>query len=69
MVSLFATLTLDYEAIHCGGCAKMAQVGLLVTELKRYLKAEGITYAALGKRLGLSESSVKRQFARQSFSL
>ena len=47
----------------------MAQIGLLVTELKRYLKAHGITYAALAKQLDLSESSVKRQFARQSFSL
>ena len=47
----------------------MAQVSLLVTELKRYLKAHGVTYAALGKQLGLSESSVKRLFARQSFSL
>ena len=47
----------------------MAQVSLLVTELKRYLKSHGITYAVLGKQLGLSESSVKRLFARQSFSL
>jgi transcriptional regulator with XRE-family HTH domain len=47
----------------------MAQIGLLVAELKRYLKAQGITYAALAKQLDLSESSVKRQFARQSFSL
>jgi transcriptional regulator with XRE-family HTH domain len=47
----------------------MAQVSLLVTELKKHLKAEGITYAVLAKRLGLSESSVKRQFARQSFTL
>ena len=47
----------------------MAQVSLLVTELKRYLKSQGITYAVLGKQLGLSESSVKRLFARQSFSL
>ena len=47
----------------------MAQIDLLVTELKRHLKAQGITYAALAKQLGLSESSVKRQFARQSFSL
>ncbi|RPI59533.1 MAG: XRE family transcriptional regulator [Lysobacterales bacterium] len=47
----------------------MAQVSLLVTELKRYLKSQGITYAALGKQLELSESSVKRLFARQSFSL
>ncbi len=47
----------------------MAQVSLLVTELKRYLKAQGVTYAALGTKLGLSESSVKRAFARESFSL
>ena len=47
----------------------MAQVGLLVTELKRYLKSQGITYAALGKQVSLSESSVKRLFARESFSL
>ena len=46
----------------------MAQIGLLVTELKRYLKAQGVTYASLAKQLDLSESSVKRQFARQSFS-
>jgi transcriptional regulator with XRE-family HTH domain len=47
----------------------MAQVSLLVTELKRYLKSQGITYAALAAKLGRSESSVKRLFARQSFSL
>jgi len=47
----------------------MAQVSLLVTELKRYLKSQGITYAALSRQLSLSESSVKRLFARQSFSL
>jgi len=47
----------------------MAQVSLLVAELKRHLKAQGVTYAALSKQLGLSESSVKRQFARQSFSI
>jgi transcriptional regulator with XRE-family HTH domain len=47
----------------------MAQVALLVGELKRHLKAQGITYAALARQLKLSESSVKRLFARQSFSL
>jgi transcriptional regulator with XRE-family HTH domain len=47
----------------------MAQVSLLVTELKKHLKAEGITYAVLAKRLNLSESSIKRQFARQSFTV
>lgn len=47
----------------------MAQVGQLVGELKRYLKARGITYAQLATRLDLSESSVKRLFARETFSL
>src|SRR5262245_48423571 len=47
----------------------MAQVALLISELKRYLKAQGVTYAQLAVRLGLSESSVKRLFATQAFSL
>jgi transcriptional regulator with XRE-family HTH domain len=47
----------------------VAQVSLLVTELKRYLKAHGVTYAALAARLDLSESSIKRLFARETFSL
>jgi transcriptional regulator with XRE-family HTH domain len=47
----------------------MAQVSLLVSELKRYLKAHGLTYADVAKRLDLSESSVKRLFARETFSL
>jgi DNA-binding Xre family transcriptional regulator len=47
----------------------MAQAPLLIGELKRYLKAQGVTYADLAKRIGLSESSVKRLFATQSFSL
>ncbi|HLF12554.1 MAG TPA: helix-turn-helix transcriptional regulator [Gammaproteobacteria bacterium] len=47
----------------------MAQVSLLVRGLKRHLKARGVTYAALARRLELSESSVKRLFATQSFSL
>ncbi|HZF28759.1 MAG TPA: helix-turn-helix transcriptional regulator [Gammaproteobacteria bacterium] len=47
----------------------MAQVGLLVGELKRYLKAQGVTYAQLAARVGLSESSIKRLFASQTFTL
>ena len=47
----------------------MAQVTLLVGELKRYLKAHGVTYAALGQKLALSESTIKRLFAQQSFTL
>jgi DNA-binding Xre family transcriptional regulator len=47
----------------------MAQASQLVGELKRYLKAHAITYAQLAKRLTLSESSVKRLFAEETFSL
>src|SRR5690606_23613973 len=47
----------------------MAQATFLVDELKRFLKSEGITYANLANRIGLSESSVKRMFARRTFSL
>jgi transcriptional regulator with XRE-family HTH domain len=41
----------------------------LVDALKRILRAEGITYAALAVRIGMSEASVKRMFSKQSFSL
>lgn len=47
----------------------MAQVSLLIRELKRYLKAQGVTYGALAPQIGLSESSVKRLFARQTLTL
>ncbi len=47
----------------------MAQSQLLVEELKRALRTQGITYARVAAELGLSESSVKRMFARRSFSL
>ena len=47
----------------------MSQIGPLVTELKRYLKGQGITYRDIAAALGLSESSVKRLFSRRSFSL
>jgi transcriptional regulator with XRE-family HTH domain len=47
----------------------MPQASLLVNELKRYLKAHNLTYAEVAKRLRLSESSVKRLFARETFSL
>ena len=41
----------------------------LVVALKRLLKAQGITYAALAKRLDLSEAAVKRMFSQQALSL
>lgn len=47
----------------------MAQINLLIVELKRVLRSDGVTYADLAARLGLSESSVKRMFSKQSFSL
>lgn len=47
----------------------MAQAAFLIDELKRFLKAEGITYSTLAARIGLSESSVKRMFAQSRFSL
>lgn len=47
----------------------MAQIALLVNHLKRYLRGQGMTYARLAEQLGISESSVKRMFSRQSFSL
>ena len=47
----------------------MAQLSRLVTQLKRYLKSQGTSYADLAKQLRLSESSVKRMFSKQSFSV
>lgn len=47
----------------------MAQTQRLIDELKRYLRSNGVTYAELASRLGLSESSIKRAFSKQSFTL
>jgi transcriptional regulator with XRE-family HTH domain len=47
----------------------MARTAVLVETLKRELKARGITYAAVAKRLGMSEASVKRMFAKKEFTL
>lgn len=47
----------------------MAQADALIGALKNVLKARGVTYAKLGKGLGLSEASVKRVFAEKSFTL
>lgn len=41
----------------------------LIAALKRLLKAQGITYAMLAKRIDLSEAAVKRMFSRQALSL
>lgn len=47
----------------------MAQVAALVAALKTTLKASQITYAQVAAAMGLSESSVKRKFSRQEFTL
>lgn len=46
-----------------------ARVRPLVEALKRALKREGLTYARLAERIGLSEASVKRLFSQGRFSL
>ena len=47
----------------------MAQTQALITTLKKVLKSEGVTYRDLAKNMDLSEASIKRLFAQQSFSL
>ena len=47
----------------------MAQVTALVVSLKRILRGNGIRYSDVGEALGLSESSVKRRFSRNEFTL
>lgn len=47
----------------------MAQVTALVEALKATLKSSRMTYAGVAKGMGLSESSVKRKFSRQEFTL
>jgi hypothetical protein len=47
----------------------MSHSSLMIDALKRQLKARTVTYAELGRRIGLSEPSVKRMFAQRSFTL
>jgi transcriptional regulator with XRE-family HTH domain len=47
----------------------MAQVSALVAALKSALKAANLTYADVARELDLSESSIKRKFSRQDFSV
>ncbi len=47
----------------------MALRSELVDALKRLLKAQGLTYAALAARLGLSEPTVKRMLSKRSLTL
>ena len=47
----------------------MSEAAQIVVVLKRSLKARGMTYADLGRALKLSEASIKRIFAQETFSL
>ena len=47
----------------------MAESQRIVDALKRALRAQGVSYAQVARRLALSESSVKRLFSTGSFSL
>lgn len=47
----------------------MNETRRLLETLKRCLRARGMTYGRLGRALGLSESSVKRLFSEESFSV
>ena len=48
---------------------RVADSKTLIRNLKSRLRADGITYKALAKRLGLSEPTVKRDLSRGGFSL
>lgn len=45
-----------------------AETTRIMTSLKRLMRSRALTYAALGKRIGLSEPSVKRIFSRSTLS-
>ncbi|MGH8531855.1 MAG: helix-turn-helix domain-containing protein [Gammaproteobacteria bacterium] len=47
----------------------MNQLGAITGTLKKLLKARGITYQELGRKLRLSEASVKRLFSKGSFTV
>ena len=47
----------------------MSQPNELVDALKRALRRQGLSYAKVAQRLGVSESTIKRAFARGNFTL
>lgn len=47
----------------------MTQTTALIDTLKRALKQQGLTYAEIARRLGMSEANVKRMFAAKRFTL
>lgn len=46
-----------------------ARTHAVVDVLKRELKARGLTYAEVARRIGMSEPSVKRMFSQRNFTL
>jgi DNA-binding Xre family transcriptional regulator len=47
----------------------MAQTQALIGALKQVLKSRNVTYAEIARRLAMSEASIKRVFAKQTFTL
>lgn len=47
----------------------MAQANAVIDVLKLELKARGLTYAEVARRIGMSEPSVKRMFSTRKFTL
>jgi len=47
----------------------MSAASRFVEALKKSVRARGLTYAELARRLGLSEASIKRMFSRGTFTL
>ncbi len=47
----------------------MSQTTELLNTLKKYLKVKGMSYRQLSEKMGLSETSIKRLFSQESFSL
>ena len=47
----------------------MSESAQIIDVLKRQLKGRGITYRDLAKQVGLSEASIKRVFAEETFTL
>ncbi len=47
----------------------MAQTHHLVQTLKKTLKAHGLTYSDIAKKIGMSEASIKRMFSEKNFTL
>ena len=47
----------------------MANASSVIHVLQRELKARGLTYAEVARRIGMSEASIKRMFSERSFTL